>query len=365
MFDAMGEQMQAARCKRKLLERRCAYLVQSWDLQEVDVVVHAVISAWRSCVILLRTKRNFIEALDIPVIDANLASAACAFAYWRCEVLDSVLLRLRGSEVLDAALLDCTDFSCLTGCNPEPLEEDDVRSAGNTGFIHKYGALSDSCAESMAFSDLTAIKMNEEDTDHLGYFSCARKLSFTAEKTAEKAAQYSSRALVQSQSVEFLLSGVGKERTASTKAAVSDHTRPCMVRSSSLTLRTQNQQHVCQSARQPAGVSGNEKVPEGGALVRPQRRQPFAPCQEVASPSANASDVKRLKGPERFFYDTSSYTGCARFGGPKIVDKKENRGMDVDAMSKRGSANVPSSAPPSASPGVTRFRSAPSHAALR
>jgi hypothetical protein len=31
-----------------------------------------------------------------------------------------------------------------------------------------------------------------------------------------------------------------------------------------------------------------------------------------------------LKGPERFFYDTSSYTGCARFGGAQVIDK-ENR----------------------------------------
>lgn len=41
------------------------------------------------------------------------------------------------------------------------------------------------------------------------------------------------------------------------------------------------------------------------------------------SPAAEASK-RTMRGPERFFYDTSCYTGCARFGGPKVVDK-ENR----------------------------------------
>lgn len=361
MFDAMGEQMQLAQCKSQNLEHRCAYLYQSWHLQEADFLTRAVVSAWRSGSVLRRARIAFAGTLDSPVVPANTAHVACAFVSWRCEVLDAVLLRLRGSDLLDAALLDCTSITCQTECLAEGSEEDDLRSAGNTGFIHRHGALS--CAESVAFSDMTGIKMSEDDTDHPGLLSCARKLCFTSEK-----AQHSSRSLMQSQSVEFLLSGMRKEPTAGSATSAIDQTIPrqCGERSASLTMRTQNQQWLCQSARQAAGASTYpDKCSEGGTLVRPQRRQPFAPCQEIASPSANTSEPKRLKGPERFFYDTSSYTGCARFGGPTVVDRKENRGMNVDAMPKRGSANLPSSVP-SSSPGVSEsLRSAASHAPLR
>mmetsp|Transcript_82833 Transcript_82833/g.130512 ORF Transcript_82833/g.130512 Transcript_82833/m.130512 type:complete len:453 (-) Transcript_82833:72-1430(-) len=378
MFDAMGEQMQSAQFKSQILDCRCKYLCESWHLQEAGFLICAVISAWRSRVLLRRTKRIFGAALDFPAIDSNTVRIAFAFTSWRCEVLDAALLRLRGSEVLDAALLDCTGISSLIGCNPEQAEEDDsrhlgsvmpedddddVRSAGNTGFIHRHGPFS--CTESIAFSDMTAIKMNEDDSDHPGLLSCARKLSFTA----EKAAQHSSRTLIQSQSVEFLLSGVRKDPAATTTTAVTDKSvsRGGMIRSSSLTLRTQSQQPACQNVRQGSGVPGScDKSSEGSALIRPQRRTPFAPCQEIASPSAQTSEPKRLKGPERFFYDTSSYTGCARFGGPTVVDKKENRGMNVDAMPKRGGPNMPSSGPPSASPGVAdSLRSTASHVPLR
>lgn len=42
---------------------------------------------------------------------------------------------------------------------------------------------------------------------------------------------------------------------------------------------------------------------------------------------APATETKKAlpRGPERFFYDSTTYTGCARFGGPSVVDK-ENGG---------------------------------------
>lgn len=68
-------------------------------------------------------------------------------------------------------------------------------------------------------------------------------------------------------------------------------------------------------------------------------RQPLA---ERSSPNASCAldgeaVKKQLKGPERFFYDTSGYTGCARFGGPAIVDK-ENRGVERPATPTRRTA---------------------------
>lgn len=56
-------------------------------------------------------------------------------------------------------------------------------------------------------------------------------------------------------------------------------------------------------------------------------RQPLAPQLTNGSCTTIGESVKKLKGPERFFYDTSGYTGCARFGGPAVVDK-ENRAAE-------------------------------------
>merc|ERR1712110_713634 len=39
-----------------------------------------------------------------------------------------------------------------------------------------------------------------------------------------------------------------------------------------------------------------------------------------APPSCNMHAHAMPRGPERFFYDTSRYTGCARYGGHTVVD---------------------------------------------
>ena len=75
------------------------------------------------------------------------------------------------------------------------------------------------------------------------------------------------------------------------------------------------------AAGKPSGVAPGSRSPE---------RQPLASVAlQNARLVSEAEDSKRLRGPERFFYDTSSYTGCARYGGPMIVDKKENASGQV------------------------------------
>mmetsp|Transcript_32102 Transcript_32102/g.75024 ORF Transcript_32102/g.75024 Transcript_32102/m.75024 type:complete len:483 (+) Transcript_32102:100-1548(+) len=79
-----------------------------------------------------------------------------------------------------------------------------------------------------------------------------------------------------------------------------------------------HQTDLCEkpAAGKPSGVAGFASF----------ERQPLASVaiQNARYTLADAEDAKRMRGPERFFYDTSSYTGCARYGGPMIVDKKEN-----------------------------------------
>lgn len=75
---------------------------------------------------------------------------------------------------------------------------------------------------------------------------------------------------------------------------------------------------------------------------RPAQRQPLSDCtpsgvsqaayQHLCNSAGGGEQQPRSslkKGPERFFYDSSSYTGCARYGGPSVVDKKENRAVEL------------------------------------
>lgn len=78
-------------------------------------------------------------------------------------------------------------------------------------------------------------------------------------------------------------------------------------------------------------------------------RQPLT-TREIATTEVGHEAKKPLpRGPERFFYDTTGYTGCARFGGPSVVDKpaagdKEN--MTYGGSSRvRGSLALPCGSP--------------------
>lgn len=51
-------------------------------------------------------------------------------------------------------------------------------------------------------------------------------------------------------------------------------------------------------------------------------RQPLV-AREAPAEAPGPEPKKQLpRGPERFFYDSTTYTGCARFGGPSVVDKE-------------------------------------------
>ena len=93
------------------------------------------------------------------------------------------------------------------------------------------------------------------------------------------------------------------------------------------------------AAGKPSGVMAGYPYPE---------RQPLASVamQNARHMSADADEAKRMRGPERFFYDTSSYTGCARYGGPMIVEKKENASMPAKAVGGKAAGPTQSSTCP-------------------
>uniref|UniRef100_A0A7S1EV25 Uncharacterized protein n=1 Tax=Noctiluca scintillans TaxID=2966 RepID=A0A7S1EV25_NOCSC len=49
----------------------------------------------------------------------------------------------------------------------------------------------------------------------------------------------------------------------------------------------------------------------------------------------DSEGARLARGPERFFYDTSSYTGCARYGGPSVVDRSNSCSEELKSRRKR------------------------------
>jgi len=67
-----------------------------------------------------------------------------------------------------------------------------------------------------------------------------------------------------------------------------------------------------------------EREPEAAA-ASPQAASDGPPRWadvEPSEPSSPSPLAPLPRGPERFFYDKTRYTGCARFGGPSILDRR-------------------------------------------
>lgn len=77
-------------------------------------------------------------------------------------------------------------------------------------------------------------------------------------------------------------------------------------------------------ARHPSPTLGYDAAANQRPNTARSGRQPLVPLEEGA-----VTETKKpiRRGPERFFYDTTGYTGCARFGGPTVVDKENNVGQ--------------------------------------
>lgn len=71
-------------------------------------------------------------------------------------------------------------------------------------------------------------------------------------------------------------------------------------------------------------------------LQAPQTlRSPLRSMESNVDPGSG-DEPKRLRGPQRFSYDTSSYAGCARYGGPKkAVESRANKKENVAVCTAR------------------------------
>jgi len=114
----------------------------------------------------------------------------------------------------------------------------------------------------------------------------------------------------------------------------------------------------------PPAVASASRPPRTQSPCDRRRRDASPQAQAQAEPAATPrwvdvdTDARRdlPRGPERFFYDTSSYTGCARFGGPAVLEKgaqasPKRRGSSSGAAQRAASPqSVQVRKPPSAWP---------------
>merc|ERR1719215_863639 len=76
--------------------------------------------------------------------------------------------------------------------------------------------------------------------------------------------------------------------------------------------------------RRDPGIQVNTHLSRLSSMVSSPRLSASVPVlQPTLGGGAPCRRPSHHRGPERFYYDRSSYTGCARYGGPSI-DGKEN-----------------------------------------
>lgn len=100
------------------------------------------------------------------------------------------------------------------------------------------------------------------------------------------------------------------------------------------------------SARSPTSERGRRTTSPGSPRQRsPSHNRQCSPSHNHSSPctprwaesvAVLTQDAALPRGPERFYYDTTTYTGCARYGGPTIRDHSVGRGSPKWKKELRG-----------------------------
>jgi len=89
----------------------------------------------------------------------------------------------------------------------------------------------------------------------------------------------------------------------------------------------------------PARSAFASGYPDAASGAHRRSRQVLVPREETIAEETKKPG--KLRGPERFFYDTSCYTGVARFGGPSVVDKEFKENVGSASQRKGGSMSLP------------------------
>lgn len=101
----------------------------------------------------------------------------------------------------------------------------------------------------------------------------------------------------------------------------------------------------CGATGYPTCAAQTGAADRGGFRAAPGSMSvPYGGCWAGCQTPAPEPKKSLPRGPERFFYDSTTYTGCARFGGPSVVDK-ENVAGAAAGRAKASPAYPPASSP--------------------
>lgn len=261
-------------------------------------------------------------------------------AFQQCLIDVAAKRRMEADSVIEkvAATKGPTYSSATTpagtGCGPERFFYDASTYTG----VHKAGGPSvvGSGTGQQGYADLSSLTVRERVQDD----ALQRRRSMSAVSAARLEAAPDLDA-----APEAAAPRTEPRPKSPTAKAQNTVQRPAsragsLVRSASATTLRSSSQPVVQAAT--GGLRGPERFfydqstytgvhSRGGASVTDTSRG-----QDATLAPRPGSQTNPLRGPERFFYDKSTYTGVHLRGGPSIIDKGVSKFFDLSEMTRTG-----------------------------
>jgi len=331
LFDAMSAQVQAAKLRCKRAEFGYVHAAAAFERYEEVALRITVISCWRDVARRRRERWRLCTAVDragtLWTPSLVTQRVLLALTAWQCECY-------RQSRSRYAA--EAMDYSsdCFRTCSPDTL-------GASRSFVSMEVSSQRRDRLGTARSPSSARFVVPSPGDCMESIGGQRQQSFSYCPVARGDRVRSPRWTVCS--TESALSSVP---TAAAQLPVHDCAEPSPLTagtsSSTACHRPLRRQPSLDSSKrmirsQSSADCGTASVFSHGPMAAADWRVvggAQAVDRDAPMPTAAtdvlAAESRRAKGPERFFYDISGYTGCARFGGPSVVDK-ENRSGNLRA----------------------------------
>lgn len=330
-FDAMGGQLQAAQglCSF-LLEDRC---------HGRQAFLEAAFQSWHREVKQLRRRRLWLHA-------ANQANRWCEaealwrfWAAWQSVVPSSSpsLGKRNGTDAPSIEIKACRwKWSCADdgsgGGTPVVDDSSDATTASGTATISEeidaltVDVVDGKRADSLQRDRYALLKTDGEFVHRARARSASLGQSPRRVPTASRAAIRSEQDLAQladcilpglshGESLPFAATsprqggpdGHHSWHVASLSPLPSSPTPPFLL------AAVASSQPLGKTVSQVSGAVPSGRLSAGGA-ASPTRT-------ETSTEDIGSAATTKPRGPERFFYDTATYTGCARYGGPTVIDR--------------------------------------------
>eukprot|EP00929_Paragymnodinium_shiwhaense_P029931 TRINITY_DN17059_c0_g1_i4.p1 TRINITY_DN17059_c0_g1~~TRINITY_DN17059_c0_g1_i4.p1 ORF type:complete len:475 (+),score=90.93 TRINITY_DN17059_c0_g1_i4:78-1502(+) len=366
LFDAMGGQICQLRRRREALESGISQLLERCTAEKASILVAIVYGAWQSLVRRAAKQKQrrtrWLQLADMQGEASVAQTTQLALFLWK------TLASATSNKRRPVAPSEEDRVPESSGRGGYPAIFDDVPTPG-------WQEDSTHLGEAARRGRQPLQVLSSADTSPAGQ-SDACKAATTAPVSGWGEASAAAHSLYQ----EHCSSGALLEQLLEQSAEVA--TAPLSKRPASLgPLPISRRFHgadaaapagaapLCRSSsgragsfqpplRPPSPQPSSRREEDCSGAVRDRRRH-ASPCRRsntnpsqvdvcqgssgVAASNAAVAEASArkvpMRGPERFFYDTSCYTGCARFGGPKVIDK-ENRPLAFRGAAPRESGSL-------------------------